>query len=83
MFQIGVQALCGGGSVDFVDFDLPYRMVGVGPFLDPSGSSSFKHRRTPELALQKSHASFRNTFRPPGAEDRGRNPLKRYPQSGM
>ena len=30
-----------------------------------------RHRRTPELVLQKSNASFRITFRPPGAEDRG------------
>ena len=40
--------------------------------LGPSGPSS-SHRRTPELVLQKSPASFRITFWPPGAEDRGRN----------
>ena len=39
---------------------------------------SFRHRRTPELVLQKCHASFRITFRPPGAEDRGRNRFKGY-----
>ena len=47
----------------------------AGP-LGPLGPSSSQHRRTPELVLQKSHASFRITFRPPGAEDRGRNRLK-------
>jgi hypothetical protein len=30
--------------------------------LGPLGSSSSQHRRTPELVLQKSHASFRITF---------------------
>jgi hypothetical protein len=46
------------------------------------GFSSFQHRRTPEVVLQKSHASFRITFRPrPGAEDRGKHRLKGYPQS--
>ena len=38
-----------------------------GPF-GPLGSSRSQHRRTPELVLQKSHASFRITFRPPGAD---------------
>ena len=42
--------------------------------LGPLGSSSSQHRRTLELVLQKSHASFRITFRPPGAEDRGTSP---------
>jgi len=45
------------------DRDLPQH-------LGPLGSSSSQHRRTPELVLQRSHASFRITFRPPGAEDR-------------
>ena len=35
--------------------------------LGPLGSSSSQQRRTPGLVLQKSHASFRITFRPPGA----------------
>ena len=35
--------------------------------LGPLDSSSSQHRRTPELVLQKSHASFRITFRPPHA----------------
>ena len=39
----------------------------------PLGSSSSQHGRTPKLVLQEEHASFRITFRPPGAEDRGRN----------
>ena len=34
--------------------------------LGPLGSSSSQHRRTPELVLQKSHASFRITYLPPG-----------------
>ena len=33
------------------------------------------YRRTPELVLPKKYASFRITFRPPGAEDRGRDRL--------
>ncbi|KAJ1470919.1 hypothetical protein T484DRAFT_3566487 [Baffinella frigidus] len=45
----------------------------LGPYgirpLGPLGSSSSQHRRTPELVLQKRHASFRITFRLPGAED--------------
>ena len=36
--------------------------------LGPLGPSSSQHRRTPELVLQKRHASFRITFSPPGAE---------------
>ena len=36
----------------------------VGP-LGPSGSSSSQHRRTPELILQKGHASCQVTFSPP------------------
>ena len=36
----------------------------VGP-LGPLGSSSSKHRRTPEIVLQKDHASFRITSSPP------------------
>ena len=51
--------------------------------LGPLGSSSSQHRRTPELVLQKSHASFRITFRPPSAEDHGRNRLKGDPQPGI
>ena len=67
----------------------PYSLVGVGlaeklelsplgplSALGPVGSSSFQGRRTPELVLQKSRASFRITFRLPGADDRGRNRLK-------
>jgi hypothetical protein len=43
--------------------------------LGPLGSSSTQRRRTLELVLQKRHASFRITFRPPGAEDRGKKRL--------
>ncbi|KAJ1480681.1 hypothetical protein T484DRAFT_1956065 [Baffinella frigidus] len=39
--------------------------VGITCPLGPLGSSSSQHRRTPELVLQESHASFRITFRPP------------------
>jgi hypothetical protein len=48
----------------------------------PKGSfrffSSFEtqHRRTPEIVLQKGHASFRIAFRPPCTEYRGRTGSK-------
>ena len=41
------------------------------------------YRRTLELVLHKSHASFLITFRPPGAEDRsayrGTSPIRKCP----
>ena len=55
-------------------FELPTEVL-RGPLVQ-SGSSKSQHRQTPKVVLQKSHASFRITFRPPGAEDRGRNRLK-------
>ena len=56
------------------------RNAGMGNALGPLGSSSSQHKRTPKLVLQKSNASFRVTFRPPGAEDRSKNRTG-YPQS--
>jgi len=47
--------------------------------LVPLGSSSFQHRRTPELVLQKSHASFRITFSPPRCRGSRQKPAKGYP----
>ena len=44
------------------------RMIRSRGHSDFLGSSSYQHRRTPELVLQKNHASVRITFRPPGAE---------------
>ena len=60
------------------------------PPLGPSGSSSSQHRRRPELVLQKSHASFRITFRleaPPPRPRRARprggpNGSKSCPEAG-
>jgi len=40
-----------------------------------SGSSSSQHRWTPELILQKGHASFRTTSGHSAQKDRGRNRL--------
>jgi hypothetical protein len=50
--------------------------------LGPLVSASSQHRRTPEIVLQKGHASFRITSSPP-LQRIAAEPAKGYPQSGM
>ena len=51
--------------------------------LGPLGFSSSQHRQTPELLLQKSHASVRMKFRPSGAKDRGRTLFNNAPVTSI
>ena len=46
----------------------------------PLGSSGSQHTRTPELVLEKGHASFRITSSPPLCRGSRQKPAKGYPQ---
>ena len=55
----------GPKAVSGVGRSLLRRFCGPSRLLGPLDSSSSQHRRTPELVLQKDHASFRITSGPP------------------